>query len=66
MRVEAPCKNCSRRVVGEDRETGCHSHCEDYKKFQELAAKDKEQYHKSLIWDKYYEAQVKKQKRKKG
>ena len=57
--VQSECKDCK------DREVGCHGKCEKYKKFLEESAKDKEKYHKSLIWDKYYEAQVKKQKRKK-
>ena len=60
-----PCKGCTKRIVGEGRDKSCHSHCEEYKRFHELSEQNKEQYHKSLIWDKYYEAQVKKQKRNK-
>lgn len=63
-RLVPPCKGCGRRIVGEDRDTGCHSYCERYKQFQEMSAKNKEEYHKSLIWDKYHEAQVKKLKGK--
>lgn len=63
-RLHSPCLNCKDRVVGEDRKTGCHSHCELYKQFQEASEKNKEEYHKSLIWDKYHEAQVKKLKGK--
>ena len=51
-------------IISEDRSTGCHSHCELYKQFQEASEKNKEEYHKSLIWDKYHEAQVKKLKGK--
>ena len=31
----SPCKECQRRVLG------CHSCCEDYKKFAELSAKNR-------------------------
>ena len=46
-RLVPPCKGCGRRIVGEDRSTGCHSHCELYKQFQEASEKNKEEYHKS-------------------
>ncbi len=58
-RLKVPCKDCS------ERHPHCHGECEKYKQFQEASAKNKEEYHKSLIWDKYHEAQVKNQKRKK-
>ena len=64
-RLVPPCKGCGKRIVGEDRDTGCHSHCEKYKQFQEMSAKKKEEYHKSLIWDKYHDAQLKKLKGRK-
>lgn len=63
-RLVPPCKGCGRRIVGENRDTGCHSHCEEYKRFQEASAKNKEEYQKSLIWEKYRDAMIKKQKRK--
>ena len=57
-RLKVPCKDCS------ERHPHCHEECEKYKQFQEDSAKNKEEYHKSLIWDKYHEAQVKKLKGK--
>mgnify|MGYP007022101411 CR=1 FL=1 len=57
-RLKVPCKDCS------ERQPHCHGKCEKYKQFQEDSAKNKEEYHKSLIWDKYHEAQVKKLKGK--
>lgn len=58
-RLKVPCKDCS------ERHPHCHGECEKYKKFQEDSSKNKEEYHKSLIWDKYHEAQVKKLKGRK-
>lgn len=58
-KVEAPCKNCEHRVVGEDRETGCHSHCEIYKKYQRDKEDDKENYRKSLIYESYVSRKMK-------
>ena len=60
-----PCKGCGKREVGEDRKTSCHSHCELYKQFQETSKKNKEEYHKSLIWVEYHAAQLKKSKGRK-
>jgi HKD family nuclease len=54
----APCRNCP------DRELHCHGKCEKYKKFLDENIRDKEAYHKSLIWDKYHEVQAKKLKGK--
>lgn len=34
-----PCKNCSKRTIG------CHSNCEDYKKFIENKAKKSQELH---------------------
>lgn len=64
-RLVPPCKGCGRRIIGEDRSTGCHSHCERYKQFQEASEKNKEEYQKSLIWEKYRDAMIKKSKRNK-
>lgn len=62
-KIVPPCKGCGKREVGEDRKTGCHSHCELYKQFQEASKKNKEEYQKSLILEKYQDAMIKKTKR---
>lgn len=58
-RLVPPCKGCGKREVGEDRKTGCHSHCELYKQFQEASKRNKEEYRKSLIYDAYISKRLK-------
>lgn len=57
-RIEAPCKDC------DERHPHCHGECEKYKEYKRVSEKNKEEYRKSLIWEKYRDAMIKKQKRK--
>lgn len=45
MVAKAPCKNC------EDRQLGCHSQCERYKKFKEESQAEKENIEKQKRLD---------------
>lgn len=57
-RIEAPCKECP------DRHPRCHGECEKYKEYKKQSEINKEEYRKSLIWETYRDAMIKKTKRK--
>lgn len=57
-RLQAPCKECPERHLH------CHGECEKYKEYKEQSEKNKEEYRKSLIWETYRDAMIKKTKRK--
>jgi hypothetical protein len=57
-RLQAPCKDCPERTMY------CHGKCEKYEEYRKQSKKNKEEYRKSLIWENYRDAMIKKTKRK--
>ena len=56
-RDDAPCKGCQKRVLG------CHSVCEDYKKYH--TEKENEREHQKVLNDAYWDAREFTQRKKK-
>ena len=57
-RPKPPCKDYP------DRDEHCHGKCEKYIEYKEESQKNKEEFHKSLIYDKYFSNMIKRQRKK--